>query len=255
MGAAGAPVTSGGGSSRRATGSVESPARLQALKVSWERASRLSPRDAVVTGDASEADAPPAPPTSVEARAADPLLAKPLFVFVRDDPALCDGKCGGACQRAYDLDEGVFAQEKVALALRAFRTITMTRAEAEAEPVLGSGAEGEWPRLLIVDVARASVTALAGSDVTASRVYREMAKAVSRFYMERLDALVKGHQRILKEHDRLAQEEALLHEQKVLTTDERRAKDLDERLGEVDAARRDLERKTERLWTLTPREL
>jgi hypothetical protein len=225
-----------------------------ARDVSWERLERLSPKDAVVTGDEAEPEneaenAAEAP--SVDERILDPLLSRPLIVFVHDDPELCDGKCAGACQRYFDIEAQVFGREKILLAMRAFRPIRMTGEQAKAEPLLADVEPAAVPRLVFLDVARGRTVVLDGSRAKASRVYGEMKKMASVFYRERLDTVVKKHQKILGQHDKLAQEEFRVREQQSLTTDERRAKKLEKQLDEIKEEQEELDRKVDDLWDLT----
>ena len=224
-----------------------------ARDVTWERLDRISPRDAVVTGDTSEDDtdpsATPTPPTEAE-RGLDPILSRPLIVFVHDDPDLCDGKCAGACQRYFEVEDQVLGREKILLALGAFRPIRMTAENAKAEPLLAETGPAAVPRLVFLDVVRGRAVSLHGSKLSASRVYAEMKKMVSGFYRERLDGLVKKHQKILGLHDKLAQEEFRIREQISMTGDDRRARKLEGQLDEIVEEQRELDRKVERLWTL-----
>ncbi len=229
---------------------------------------RLSPRRAVVTGDAAggaaddeaggggtvgDEAAEPAPST-VEARRQDELRARPLLVFVHTDPNACDGKCEGACQRYFDADEEVFGDEKVSLGSRAFRRLWMTPEDAAKEPLLANTTE-HLPRLVILDIARDASVVVHGKGLKAKRFYGQLKKASDRFYRERLDGIVRKHLKMLGTYDKLAQRESAIQERLTRTKDLRKVHDLEDDLDGLRDERQELDRKVEDLWDLSLRDL
>lgn len=216
----------------------------------WEPVQRLSSSAArAVTGQAAPAAEAPG------ARAADaavPALSgtRPVVVYV------CDG--GPACEQQEKLETLTFTSEKVALALKAFRTVRMDSAQVAADPLL-AGAGDEVPRLLLVTPGEAKVVVLEKSRLAASAVYNALEDASNRAYEQRLDKVVKAHLALLTDQDQLAGKEKTLREKQARLADEEPAKarkelaDLAQELEQVRKERQELRARREQLWALTPK--
>lgn len=213
----------------------------------WEPVQRLSLAAArVVTGEALPA------PGAGEGDAAAPTLSgtRPVVVYV------CDG--GPACEQQEKLETLTFKSEKVALALKAFRTVRMDSSQVAADPLL-AGQGDEVPRLLLVQPGEAKVVVLEKARLAASAVYNALEDASERAYEQRLDKVVKAHLALLTDQDQLAGKEKTLREKQARLADEEPAKarkDLAEVAQELEQLRKEqqaLRERREQLWKLTPR--
>jgi len=197
----------------------------------------------VVTGDKAK-----------ETEASSELTLKwgtqPVLVYVCDEAAGCEG---------FDkLEEIVLKDERVALGMKAFRTVKMHPDLAEVEPVL-KGKGKALPRMLLVDPTTLKVTVVEKGKLKASGLYSAMKKITSRVYKEKLDKVVKRHIKLLTAQDQLA------NQQKVLTSKQTRLegetgkkaeKDLAELQTEMSKVMADLQgirKQQQALWTLTPK--
>lgn len=189
---------------------------------------------------------------SSESEPSRPTLAKaskPIFVYVSEL---------GESEDAEKLETVTFKAEKVALGLKAFRTVRMHPENVAGDPLLADKGK-ESPRLLIVHPADGKVVVLEKNKLSVAAVYSAMEDAVAKFYVERLDKTVKSHLDLLCDLDQLASKE------KKLTDDVERAagkdgakaeKEQAETKQELEAVRkeaRDLSKKQSDLWKLTPK--
>lgn len=208
----------------------------------WESAQRISPKDAaVVTGTKGE-EAP-------EAGAKKPLSDRPLCVWITD---------GGTSEDDTKLEALTFKAEKVALGLKAFRTVRMDGAQAAADPLLAEQGK-ETPRLLLIDPTDAKVTVLEKGKLSAGAVYSALEAAAARYYVQKLDKTVKTHLDLLCDQDQLANKVKKLEGDVARLGEKDGAaakKDLDEAKAELEAVRKqqaDLAKKQVELWKLTPK--
>jgi hypothetical protein len=205
---------------------------MAALSVSWESVTRVSQAPApVVTGeDADETPVPAAKPT------------RPVIAWVTDGGSEFD-----------KLEEVVFKTEKIALGLKAFRTVKLSSEDAEQDPLL-AGKGTEVPRILVVD-AESKVRALEKNRLTATGLFDAMKKSASTFYTESLDKIVKEHLKILTEIDKLSDVEALLSSKEAKLKQEGASdKEMAEVKKDLEEARKQLEdlaAKQREIWKLT----
>lgn len=176
-------------------------------------------------------------------------LDKPLVIFVCDEAAGCEG---------FDkLEEVVFKNEKVALGMKAFRTVKMNPSAAEKEPLLAD-AGSEIPRLVVFDNLKNKAVVVEKGKLTASGLYNAMKKVADAVYEQKLDGIVKDHLKLLTERDQLANEEKVLAEKETRLSEEadKNKKDLAELKEERTAVQKQLEEistKEKDLWKLTPK--
>lgn len=164
------------------------------LGIRWERVERVSQGGAAVVTGESET---PSTPAEIALRWGD----KPVIVYVCDEAAGCEG---------FDkLEEVVLKDEKVALGMKAFRTVKMHPDHAEADPVT-KGQGTDVPRMLLIEPTGLKVTALDKGKLKASNLYGEMKKVAGKVYKEKLDKVVKTHLKLLTKQDQLANAEKTL---------------------------------------------
>ncbi|MFM8979810.1 MAG: hypothetical protein ACKOSS_05040 [Planctomycetia bacterium] len=213
----------------------------------WEPVQRLSVAPArVLTGSEAAPQQGPAP------RAAAQLAGtRPVVVYVSDG--------GAPCEQQERLETLTFASEKVALALKAFRTVRMDRAQVAADPLL-AGQGDEVPRLLLVTPGESKVVVLEKSRLAASAVYKALEDASDRCHEQRLDKVVKAHLALLTDQDQLAGREKTLRDRQARLAGEEPAKvrrELAEVAAGLEALRQeqhDLRQRRAALWELTPKE-
>ncbi len=177
-------------------------------------------------------------------------LDKPAIVFVRPADATGD---------VYDkIQTNVFKNEKVALGVKAFRTVSMSPESVAQDPIL-AGAGHEVPRLLIVDPVKRAVTVLEKAKLRPGLLYGEMRSVVGHCYEDGLDAVVKAHLRLLTERDQLANQEKVLREKAARLADETGAKaerdgqEVAAQIAEVQQKLEDLGAREAKLWCLRSR--
>lgn len=178
-------------------------------------------------------------------------LTKPVIVFVADASAPAE---------SYDkLDEVVFKNEKVGLAMKAFRAVRMSPEQADEDLLLG-GHGKTVPRLLVVDPVKERIQVLEDKKIKVSTLYKAMKSAAGRYWKEKLDSVVKDHIKLLNERDKLVNEEKVLREKEGRLAEDDSPKALKD-LAEVREALGDLGREMEKLnvkerdlWNLTPKD-
>jgi hypothetical protein len=218
---------------------------VAALEIRWESAQRISPRDAVVvTGSDAPDEKEKEAPKSVLPRA-----TKPIVVYVSDLVESDDQK---------KLETVTFKAEKVALGLKAFRTVRMDSTQVAEDPLLADKGK-ESPRLLLVNPVDGKVTVLEKSKLSASAVYSALEEVAAKFYVEKLDKTVKSHLDLLCEQDQLANKEKKLNGDAERASDKDGAKgkkDQEEIKKELEALRKEMSevsKKQAELWKLTPK--
>jgi len=215
------------------------------LTIRWETVERVSKGgdSAVVTGE-SAADSEP---TELALKWGD----KPVVVYVCDEAAGCEG---------FDkLEEVVLKDEKVALGMKAFRTVKMHPDDAALEPVLKDKGK-TVPRMMLVDPTKMKVTVIETKKVKASTLYSAMKKTAGKVYKEKLDTVVKSHLKLLTKQDQLANAEKVLNEKvaRLGTEEGKKAEkelaEVKEEHAEVKADISEIKKETLALWKLTFKE-
>ncbi len=199
----------------------------------------------MVTGDAAEADAAAEAPASALV-----WTDRPILIYVCDEATGCEG---------FDkLENVVLKDEKVALGMKAFRTLKMHPDHAAADPAL-EGKGREVPRMLLVNPGDLKVTVLEKGKLKTSALYDAMKKTASAFWKENLDKVVKAHLKLLTEQDQLANAQKVMEEKRARLAAEDGAK-ADKELKELAKEREELEAKMKALdeqeaalWALTPK--
>ena len=120
---------------------------------------------------------------------------KPVIVYVCDEAAGCDG---------FDkLENVVLKDEKVAIGMKAFKTVKMHPDHAAADPVT-AGKGREVPRMLLIDPTKMKVTVLEKGKLKASGLFAAMKKVSGKVYKENLKKVVDSHIKMLNKQDQLA---------------------------------------------------
>lgn len=197
---------------------------------------------AVVSGDVSTgADEPSS--REPELRWTD----KPILVFVCDEASGCEG---------FDKIENiVLKDEKVALAMKAFRTLKMHPDHVAADPIL-EGRGRDVPRMILIDPTKMKIRVLESKKVKPSSLYSAMKKTAKGFWKESLDNVVKKHLKLMVEQDKLAKQLRTLQDkkQRLDEGEERKASEIAAEIEQVEAERNDLRAKKAELWKLTPKD-
>jgi hypothetical protein len=197
----------------------------------------------VVTGGSEAADATPAP------KALD--AAKPICIYVSD---------GSQSDEEKKLQDVTFKAEKVALGMKAFRTVRMTPEQVAADPLL-AGQGKEATRILVVNPLDRKVSVLEKNKLSAGAVFSALEAVANKFYVQKLDKTVGSHLDFLCEQDQLANKEKKLNDD--LTRegekkdDAKAKKEIAEIRTELEKVRKtqtDLRTKQADLWKLTPKE-
>jgi hypothetical protein len=151
------------------------------------------------------------------------------------------------------LEEVVFKNEKIGLAMKAFRAVRMSPEDAAADPIL-QGQGDQVPRLAVIDPVKEDVKVLEGSRIKVSALYAAMKSAAGRFWKERLDDLVKDHLKLLTERDQLANEIKVLQDKEGrLEGDARKLAAAKAEREAVEARLAAIAERERALWTLTPK--
>lgn len=169
---------------------------MAVLNKTWERISRVSPKEAaVVTGEsASEAEGAADEPT---------VYPQPWLVYVPDE--------SGA--EAFDKAEKVvLMDDKVCIGMWAFKCVKMNDEEAKADPLLAKGSE--IPRFYVVHRDLSKVKLIEGSDMSAKKLFSAMESASNDAYKQKLEKNVKSVLKVLNEFDKINNERRVLDEKK-----------------------------------------
>ena len=174
---------------------------------------------------------------------------KPICVYITDG---IDG------DEQKKLETIVFKAEKVALGMKAFRTVRMDSTQAAADPLLAD-AGTETPRLVLINPLDSKVTVIEKSKLTASAVFSALQDVSGKIFVERLDKVVKAHLDMLTEQDQLANKVKQLaaEQERASEKDTAKAKkDVAEAKAEMEKVQKDmteLAKKQADLWKLTPK--
>jgi nucleoside diphosphate kinase len=194
---------------------------------------------AVATGAAATEAEPPSPFASLD---------RPVLALVAD-PGIAMADFEGK------LEEVVFKNEKVGLAMKAFRAVRISPDNAEKDPVLGG--EGKTlPRILLVNPTKKDVVVLESEKIKAASLFKAMQKVADSFYEEKIEKVVKEHLRLLNDRDKLAGEEKNLRDKEARLAEEgeKSSKDLEEVRKEIADLGKELEKlaaEERDLWKLT----
>jgi vacuolar-type H+-ATPase subunit I/STV1 len=161
------------------------------------------------------------------------------------------------------LETIVFKAEKVALAMKAFRTVRMDSTQVAADPLLADQGK-ESPRLLLINPEDGKVTVLEKNKLSGSAVFNALEHVSDKFYVQKLEKTVKSHLDLLTEQDQLANKEKKLNEDQARVaedgkskgSDAKAKKELDEIKDELKGVRdelKELSKKQSELWKLTPK--
>ncbi len=218
---------------------------MAALNIRWESVERISKGGSttVVTGE-----------KATETEGSSELTLKwgnqPVLVYVCDEAAGCEG---------FDkLEKVILKDEKVALGMKAFRTVKMHPDNAALDPVL-EGKGKDLPRMLLVDPTNMKVTVVEKGKLKASGLYSAMKKVTAKVYKEKLDAVVKTHIKLLTEQDQLANAAKVLNDKKTRLDGEsskkaeKELKKLTSEIEKVTADQNEITKKQKDLWKLTPK--
>lgn len=209
------------------------------MSIKWHTVDRISKGGTVVTGEKSE-------------EASTELTLKwgeqPVLIYVCDEAAGCEG---------FDkIEEVVLKDEKVALGMKAFKTVKMHPDDAKLDPVLKDKGK-TVPRMMLVDPTKMKVTVIEAKKVKASSLYSAMKKIAGKTYKEKLDTVVKAHLKLLTKQDQLANAEKVLNE-KVTRLGTEEGKKAERELAEVKKEHTEvkdelkaLKKETVDLWKLT----
>ena len=149
----------------------------------------------------------------------------------------------------------VFANEKIGLAVKAFKCLRMSGEDAENDPILTGHGKDE-PRLLIVNPAKETVKVFEKNKIKVSNLYKEMKKVAGHCYKEKLDKLVKTHFKLLGENDKFGNELKGLKEKETRLAEKgdkgkKKLEELREEMKECEVELERIAKEQRELWKLT----
>lgn len=217
---------------------MRAPESAKALEIRWQRVARLTQVQRVVTGVTIEGE------EGSDEAIDRPTWTQPLLVLV------CDDLIQDEVLDTLELE--TFAEEKVALASRAFRCVRMIPEDAARETLLADTGEG-FPRLILLDPVRSQSKVLQKErDLGPKPVYAAMRKLADSFYDgARVDKLVKQNQKVLAALDRLAPDLFKAGEDRSEAEakgDEGKAKRLAGEIEKLEAKRAELLEEQTQIW-------
>ncbi|MDF1700235.1 MAG: hypothetical protein P1V36_03665 [Planctomycetota bacterium] len=216
---------------------------MQDINIQWRTAETISKvAKAVVSGDEASEE--------TETVSREPVLKwtdKPLLVFICDEASGCE---------AFDkIEELVLKDEKIALGMKAFRTVKMHPEHAAADPLLKDQGKGV-PRMVFVNPAKMNFHVLEPKKVKPSALYSMMKRTAKGYWKESLDKVVKGHLKLLVQQDKLANQLKTLEAKKARVEekdDEKKLGSIAKEIAQVEEDRKALRAKKAELWKLTPK--
>lgn len=212
---------------------------MAALTIRWQSVESITkPAMVVVTGeDATEEESS----DKIELKWTD----KPILVFVCDETEVCEG-----IDKVNDI---ILKDEKLALGMRAFRTVKMDPDQVEADSFL-AGHGKDVPRMLLVDPVLKRVTIVEKSKLKASGLFSAMKKVSDKFWKQKLKSVVSDHLRLLTEQDKLANADKTLADKETRATDdEKKLAKVKKEREEIRAELQELSKAQAELWKLTPK--
>lgn len=173
---------------------------------------------------------------------------KPMLIYVCDE--------GSGCEDFDKIEEIVLKDEKVALGMKAFRTLKMHPDDVSADPLLKDHGKGV-PRMIFLEPNKMKFQVLEPKKIKSSALYKAMKKTAKGFWKESLEKVVKSHLKLMTEQDKLANEIKTLADKKdrLDEDDDQKAKAIAEEIEEVEGQRAELRTKKVDLWKLTPRKV
>ena len=163
---------------------------------------------------------------------------------------MCDEAAG--CEGFDKLEEVILKDEKVALGMKAFRTVKMHPDHADVDPVT-AGKGKDVPRMLVIEPTKMKVTVVQGGKLKASGLFKAMEKAAGKAYKEKLKKVVTAHQKLLTEQDQFANAVKTLEAKIARMDDEKKQAKAKEELEEVRKELAEVAKKQKELWALTPK--
>jgi hypothetical protein len=155
---------------------------MAVLNKAWESATRVSPSDAVVTGEVAD-----------EGTAARTLADRPMLVYVTD----------GSSDGDFDKVEKVVLQDnKVCVGMWAFKCVKMNPDDVKNDPLLSEDFD-EAPAFIFVSRDYEDVKVLDGNKLKTSTVYGTMAKFAKKAYKTSFEKNVKATLKVLIEFDKI----------------------------------------------------
>lgn len=155
-------------------------------------------------------------------------------------------------QEMKNIDSSVLMNESVSIGATLFDQVKLDGAKVkDTNPYWQILGGKELPRMVVVDANGTKVGSVEGKDISTSKVFGMMKKAVSRTYKTDLEVVVKGTKTILTEIDQIEAKRAALETKKNASTSAKTAewakeeKVLDEQMKAVVARETVLKQK----WT------
>ncbi len=213
---------------------------MAALKINWEDIEFIAKPHATTTGM----------PVSAPEDEVSPFLRlkKPVLVYVSHP--------GGGGDGFEKLEQVTFANEKLGLAVKAFRTVRISPDNAEKDLVL-AGKGKAVPRLLVVDPSSEKVKVLEKGKLKASTIYSTLKSVSGKCWKESLEKTVKSHLKLLTEQDQVVNEMKVLRDKESRLAQEDGAKakrELEKLQKEIEEVQKELEKlatQSREMWKLT----
>lgn len=213
---------------------------MAALKINWEDIEFIAKQHATTTGM----------PVSVPQDEASPFLKMkgPVLVYVSHP--------GGGGDGFEKLEQVTFANEKLGIATKAFRTVRITPDNVEKDLVL-AGHGKAVPRLLVVNPANQKVKVLEKGKLKASTIYSTLKSVAGKCWKESLEATVKSQLKLLTEQDQVVNQMKVLRDKESRLGQEDSAKakreleKIQKEIEEVQTQLEDLAKQSREMWKLT----
>jgi hypothetical protein len=220
---------------------------MAVLTNNWVPASRISPESAPVVTSSDTADDPATgTPASTDAPSASmPRAEKPLAIYVT---------VAGEATPFDKFDKVVLTDDKIAIGLKAFKTIKMTPEEASNDPLLAKGKD--VPRFYFVSPDYKDVTLLEGSKLSVSGFYNAMKAEAKKHFKGDFDKNVREMRDVLNEWDKIAKERKILEEKKAREDKPTPAdiKKMEKELADIDTREKKANELRDNLMKFEPKE-
>lgn len=144
------------------------------------------------------------------------------------------------------MEQAIGADERVTLALRAFRAVKITTMDASQDPMLAPSAS-QGPRTVVLGLDGKSVAVLPLERVTAGAVWDALRTAIRTGYGADLDALVEREREVQRDLDRVE------IDRKALTRSPLSDAQWKAETARLDERRRDIRTRERAIWALTRR--
>lgn len=201
----------------------------------------------MVTGADAKDDAEEGAQAPARAKGLD--AKKPICVYVCDNDDSDEQK---------KLETLTFKAEKVALAMKAYRTVRMDSAQIAADPLLADQGK-ESPRLLLINPVDGKVHVLEKNKLSAAAIFNALENVSDKFYVQRLEKTVKSHLELLTDQDQLANRAKQLNLDLARAgekDDAKAKKEIAEIQADLEAVQKQLSELTAKqaeLWKLSPK--